>query len=215
MTAGRLQPFRASAEHVDATRPSSTDAEYATRLRAAQTAWWKRALDVQLPYRLHLRRLRLGLVLDVGCGIGRNLVNLAGAGVGVDPNEAAVAACRARGLVAFTPEQFAPSAYATPGRFDAMLVAHVLEHLHGDDARDLVKRYLPYVRPSGRVVLITPQQAGFASDPTHVEFVDQDALERLARGLGLAVRAGYSFPLPRLAGRWFKYNEFVVVAQRT
>jgi SAM-dependent methyltransferase len=198
------------------TQPSSTNAAYAERLRAAESVWWKRVVDVQLPYRLHLRRLRLGFTLDVGCGLGRNLNNLGGAerGVGVDPNAAAVATCRDRGLVAFTPDELAASPFAAPGRFDAMLIAHVLEHMPGADARALVQRYLPYVRRGGRVVLITPQEAGFASDPTHVELVDRAGLERIARDVGLTVLAGYSFPLPRLAGRWFKYNEFVVIARR-
>lgn len=32
--------------------------------------------------------------------------------------------------------------------------------------------------------------------------------------LGLQVEKSYSFPLPRLAGRLFKYNEFVLVARK-
>ena len=49
---------------------------------------WKRILDVQAPYRWNLRRL-LGTrrTLDVGCGIGRNLVNLPVGSVGVSRHE--------------------------------------------------------------------------------------------------------------------------------
>ncbi len=40
----------------------------------------------------------------------------------------------------------------------------------------MLRPYLPSVRPGGRVVFITPQERGFASDPTHVEFTDHEAL---------------------------------------
>jgi SAM-dependent methyltransferase len=147
-------------------------------------------------------------VLDVGCGIGRNLGHLEGRGVGVDHNPTSVAEARRRGHEAWTPDEFA----ARPGAFDSMLVAHVLEHVTAADGDNLLAGYLPYVRSGGRVVLITPQQRGFASDPTHVRWVDLDELTRTARRLGLTTRRRYSFPLPRVAGRVFTYNEFVLVA---
>ncbi len=58
------------------------------------------------------------------------------------------------------------------GGFDSLLVAHVLEHLDAETARDLLATYLPYVREGGRAIVITPQQAGFRSDATHVRYVD-------------------------------------------
>jgi 2-polyprenyl-3-methyl-5-hydroxy-6-metoxy-1,4-benzoquinol methylase len=196
--------------------PSSVDAAYAERLRTKESVWWKRLLDVQLPYRLHLRRLNLGFVLDVGCGLGRNLTNLGGAsaGVGVDPNRDAVAVCRSRGLIAFTPDELAASEYAQPGRFDTLLISHVLEHLSSEDAMALIARYVPWVRSGGRAVLITPQEAGYRSDPTHVEFVDLARLEHVSHATGLTTVAAYSFPFPRTVGRWFKYNEFVLIARK-
>src|SRR5437868_14699975 len=100
---------------------SKDEASYADSRLRAESVWWKRMLDVQRPYRAHLRRLKLGLVLDVGCGIGRNLGHLAGQGIGVDPNVDAIATCKARGLTAFTPEELASSEYAQPGRFDSLL----------------------------------------------------------------------------------------------
>ncbi len=197
-------------------KPSSVDAAYADRLRTHESVWWKRLLDVQLPYRLHLRRLNLGFVLDVGCGLGRNLTNLggAGAGVGVDPNPDAIEICRSRGLTAFTPDELATSEYSAPGRFDSLLISHVLEHMSDDAALALITRYLPHVRAGGRAVFITPQEAGFRSDPTHVEFVDLARLEGLGRAAGLRRETGYSFPFPRPVGRWFKYNEFVLIARK-
>jgi SAM-dependent methyltransferase len=187
---------------------------YAARLGSLEGARWKRWLNVQAPYRWNLRRLRLGLVLDVGCGIGRNLVHLDGTGVGVDHNPHAVETARQRGCVAFTPSEFRNSPYAAPGRFDSMLVAHVLEHLLPTEARPLLADYLGYLKPGGRVVLITPQEAGYRSDPSHVEFRDFEKLVEIVRDCDLRLERIYSFPFPRLVGRIFPHNEFVVVARK-
>ncbi|UWE13621.1 class I SAM-dependent methyltransferase [Actinacidiphila bryophytorum] len=178
--------------------------DYTARLLA------RRLLPTQAPYRWNLRRLRLGRVLDVGCGVGRNLRHCAPGSVGVDHNAHSVAAARARGLTAYTPEEFAATD-SVPGSFDSLLCAHVLEHLDAAKAAALLATYLPYVRPGGRAVLITPQEAGFASDATHVRFVGFAELEEEARAAGLQVRRAYSFPLPRAAGRLFRHNEFVLV----
>jgi hypothetical protein len=88
----------------------------------------------------------------------------------------------------------------------------VIEHLTPDEATEMMTTYLPFVRAGGRVVLITPQERGFATMPTHITFTDAGALARLCTGAGLLVRDRRSFPLPRRAGHWFTYNEFVVEA---
>ena len=189
--------------------PSTRDPQYAARLATLERAWWKKV--VPDPYRWFLRRQRLGFVLDVGCGIGRGLRYLDGNGVGIDHSEAAVATCRQQGFTACTPDEFDRSGHARPGRFDALVCSHVLEHLSVDDEHALLATYLPYVRAGGRVVLITPQQRGYASDATHVRFVDDHALADVATRFGLT-GAPRSFPLPRWFGRAFTYNEFVLVA---
>lgn len=183
--------------------------EYAARLQRRENALWKRALNVQAPFRWNLRRLDPGFTLDVGCGIGRNLraVN----GVGVDHNAAAVETARRAGFEAFTPDGFAASTYARPARFDSLLMAHVVEHMTHREAAELLGSYLRFVRPSGAVILIAPQEAGFRSDDTHVEFMDEPALTGLLAANGVEVVRHYSFPFPRPAGRWFRYNEFVTV----
>jgi 2-polyprenyl-3-methyl-5-hydroxy-6-metoxy-1,4-benzoquinol methylase len=167
---------------------------------------------VQLPYRWNLQRLRLGFVLDVGCGVGRNLGHLNGSGVGVDPNVQCIEAARARGFRAFTPEEFDKAASKEGWRFDSMLVAHVVEHVGVERSVTLVDGYLRYLRPGGRVVLITPQEAGYRSDSTHVEFMDDSKLRGICDALNLRVERSYSFPFPRIVGSLFTYNEFVVVA---
>ena len=186
--------------------------QYAAQLSKREGARWKQLLNVQAPFRWNLRRLGLGFTLDVGCGIGRNLVAIDG--VGVDHNPASVAIARERGMVAFTPEEFAESEFAKPNRFDAMLLAHVVEHMTRDEAGALIGRYLPHIHPGGRVVLIAPQEAGFRADDTHVEFMDEAALRLLLTSNGLTVEKEASFPLFRGAGRFLRYNEFLAVGAK-
>lgn len=175
---------------------------------------WKRWLDVQAPYRWNLRRLDLGFTLDLGCGVGRNLEHLGAQGVGVDHNPHSVEVARRRGLVAFTDEEFPDTEHARPAAFDALLVAHVLEHMRLELALQFVGAYLPYLKPRGRVVLITPQEAGFALDPSHVAFTGFAELERVLAAHGLVRERSYSFPFPRFVGRFFAHNEFVVVGRK-
>src|SRR5439155_15819637 len=189
--------------------------QYADRLVRLQTARWKRWLDVQAPFRWNLRRLDPGFTLEIGCGIGRNLLHLRGQSVGVDTNDHCVRAARGRGLTAFTPEEFRRSAeYNRPGRFDTILLSHVAEHMREDEIVAVLQTYEPLLRPGGRAILISPQEAGFRSDPTHVELMDFTRLSRVSDRLGFRTERAFSFPFPRWAGRIFTYNEFVVVSRK-
>jgi SAM-dependent methyltransferase len=195
-------------------RPGTEGVEYTERLSRLAGARWKRVLNTQAPYRWNIRRLKLGRTLDVGCGLGRNLAHLEGDGVGVDHNPTSVAQARERGLTAFTVDEFNTSGYAVPDAFDAILAAHLVEHMPEPDAREVVGSYLPYLRSGGRVVLITPQERGYASDATHVRFVGFAEATGLAAALGLTPVRQYSFPFPRFAGKAFTYNEFVSVFEK-
>lgn len=188
------------------------DRDYTERLLELEGAWWKRALDVQAPVRWHLRRLALGFTLDIGCGIGRNLQHLSG--VGVDHNTHSLEVARGRGMTVFTPEEFDRSEFHRPGRFDSLLLSHVAEHMRKPEAEELLRRYVPLLKAGGRCVIMTPQEAGHAAEASHVEFMDFAALRSIAASCGLAPRREYSFPLPRLAGRFFRYNEFVSVSEK-
>jgi SAM-dependent methyltransferase len=191
----------------------TTSAGYTERLARLAGASWKQWLDVQRPYRWNIRRMNLGRVLDVGCGIGRNLAHLDGNGVGIDHNPTSVATARARGFTAYTPDEFRTSPHAHPDAFDSLLLAHVIEHVPHETAVRLLRDYLPLVRARGRVVLICPQERGWASDATHIRFVDDAGLVELCHEVGLGVESASSFPFPRCAGRAFTYNEFVVRAR--
>lgn len=187
---------------------------YADRLVALESVWWKRLLPVQAPYEWSVRRRRLGRTLDVGCGVGRNLASLGSGSVGVDHNKTAVSVARSRGRQALTVDEFLPSEHATPGAFDGMLLAHVVEHMSPAAARTLLQVYLPYLRPGGKVLFICPQERGYASDATHETFVTGPDLVHLARDVGLRADGWTSFPLPRFLGGAFLYNEFHVLATK-
>jgi 2-polyprenyl-3-methyl-5-hydroxy-6-metoxy-1,4-benzoquinol methylase len=196
------------------TPPESTrEASYAQRLQrlSQRGGAIRKIVDPQRPYRWNLRRLQPGFVLDIGCGIGRNLEHLDGHGVGVDHNPACISACVGKGLTAYLPHEFLASEFAIERRFDSILVAHVVEHMTEVEAQALLTPYLAYLRQGGRVIVITPQERGQASDATHVRFIDHAALSQLAVSLALSVVSVRSFPLPRAFGRWFTYNESVSI----
>jgi 2-polyprenyl-3-methyl-5-hydroxy-6-metoxy-1,4-benzoquinol methylase len=111
------------------TDPSTARDQYTKRLLHKQEARWKRLFNVQVPYRWNLQRLQPGFILDIGCGIGRNLINLKGDGVGVDHNDYSVELAEKRGVRAYTPEKFWQSEFATSATFDSLLFSHVAEHM--------------------------------------------------------------------------------------
>ena len=193
---------------------STQDPAYAQRLEALEGKSWKRILDVQAPYRWNLRRLDLGLTLDVGCGLGRNLMNLEN-GVGVDHNAHSVSIARSRGLIAFNTQEWNHCEFAKESSFDSILLSHVLEHMESELADEIIESYQPYLKPGGKLVLICPQEKGFPTDPTHIRWVDEDALRETGMSHGFSEVKNYSFPFPRAAGKLFTYNEFVYVGVRS
>lgn len=193
---------------------STKNSAYTKRLIAKQSVWWKRALDVQRPYRWNIRRIKPGFVLDVGCGVGRNLLHLKGKGVGVDHSKASVNLSKELGLKAFTVEAFKVSEYNTPERFDSILLAHVLEHMTKAEGIAIIKEYLPLLKKGGKIILITPQEAGYRSDQTHVEFIDYKKLQNILEQNDVPLNKKYSFPFPRFVGKFFKYNEFIAIGTK-
>jgi 2-polyprenyl-3-methyl-5-hydroxy-6-metoxy-1,4-benzoquinol methylase len=106
-----------------------------------------------------LRRPReAARLLDVGCGNGDFLVEMATAGwraEGLEPDERAVAQARARGLDV-RHGGLEAGGYAA-GSFDAVTLNHVLEHFHDPVAALRTCREL--VRDDGVVWLATPNLA--------------------------------------------------------
>jgi len=172
-----------------------------------------RAKILQIPYRAHLKWLALGRTLDVGCGAGRNLRALSAGSLGIDHNTLLTEACKQFGLQAMTTEEWISKKEQFSSGFDSILFSHVAEHMTVAEFEKLLQGFLFALRPQGRVVVICPQEAGYASDSTHVEFMDEAKISGVLEGLGLKPQAAYSFPLPRAFGRHFRQNETVVVGR--
>jgi len=187
---------------------------YTQRLVTLERAWWRKILDPQIPYRWFLKRQSPGFMLEVGCGLGRNLINNSGHGVGLDHNPTSVALACSRGLTAFTPEKFQKSEFYRDAVFDSLLLAHVIEHMTFAEAKELVREHLRHIKPGGKLILICPQKAGFRSDATHVEYFDVNKMQQLALELGLTMKKAASFPFPPWVGDLFTYNEWVLVASK-
>ncbi len=89
----------------------------------------EKAAECTISLQKNIRSIAPGFVLDIGCGVGRNLLHLEGNGVGIDHNPTSVAICTSQGLTAYTNTDFEQTEYNSPGTFDAILLAHVAEHM--------------------------------------------------------------------------------------
>lgn len=189
--------------------------DYTERLIKLQTARWKRLLDVQAPYRWNLRRLKPGFTLEIGCGIGRNLRHLSGNGVGLDHNPYSVEYARSQGLEAFTPQAFRDSKFNARGAFDTLLLSHVAEHMDEAQLVSTLAEHVDLLNSGGRLIIITPQEVGYRSDPSHVVFMDFERIRAAVGKVGFAPFMEFSFPFPRPFGHLFIYNEFVSVSRKS
>lgn len=187
---------------------NTKDKFYADRLAVKQLKGWKECIRSIDPYGIHLRYLRPGNMLEIGCGIGRNLNYVDSHGIGIDHNEDSIQLCRIRGFKAFTTDEFEHSVYNKPQTFDSLLFSHVMEHMKLEQAIELLLKYKPLLRKEGQLLIFTPQEKGYDSDTTHVEFMDFFKLEEIGRRAGFYKTACYSFPFPRLMGWIWIYNEF-------
>ena len=82
-----------------------------------------------------------------------------------------------------------------------------------DRARIEQKPGTVMIQRRGKVIVIVPQRAGYASDETHVNFLDSQDVTNLLEACGLQVTRSYSFPFMEAVGRVFRHNETIVVAQ--
>ena len=189
----------------------TTSADYTNRLIIKQRKRIKDHFKFINPYSIHIKRVCKGNVLDIGCGIGRNLEYLGNRSWGVDHNQESVNFAKDRGFQAIHTSEM--SSFLQEKQFDTFLLAHVLEHMKDSESIKLIKEYLPLLKPQGVVVAVCPQERGFKSDPSHVNFVKFTEIENILSAAGLQSIKKYSFPLPRFMGKYWVYNEFIVVGK--
>lgn len=168
-------------------------------IRLLKKSLWKGLLDVQRPYRNHLQSLNLGK---------RN------GDVGIDHNVYLVQECISRDMTAFTSAEFIKSKYAIDESFDTILVAHVLEHLSEADASELLRSYIYLLKPNGVIMMITPQEARFRSDHTHLTMINYPLVKKILTEFCGTSITQHSFPLPKIFGHIFKYNENVSLGRK-
>jgi SAM-dependent methyltransferase len=118
------------------------------------------------------------LALDVGCGYGSKLEWLREEGVkaqGVDINPDHVAAVRERGFDAMTVEEF----NATDQMYDALLMAHIIEHFPPAELLGFIDGYLDRLAPGGFLLIATPLPwEHFLQDFDHVRpYLPQSLLQ--------------------------------------
>lgn len=168
-------------------------------------------------YLRHAASLCRGRVLDLGCGIGELLELLPPGSRGLEVNPASVRHCQARGLPVDLYDPVADESLLkniSPGRFETLIISHVLEHLENPA---LVLRTLAAAcvrRSISRIVVIVPGLKGYQSDITHRTFVTETYLKEAALlpppGYRVAVKRFFPFNLG-LMGRYFRHNELTVV----
>lgn len=147
---------------------------------------------------MHLRFRPDGRLLEVGCGSGEVLEILRDAGweaEGVDFDPAAVATARRRGL---TVHLGGLDRLGLPaGRFDAIVLRHMIEHVH--DPGGLLRECRRLLRSDGVLAVLTPNADGlghriFRSDafyvdpPRHLHVFNPRNLRRMVEGAGFAVQ---------------------------
>jgi SAM-dependent methyltransferase len=152
---------------------------------------------------------RHGTVLDVGCGDGAFLDVARAAGlsaIGVDRDGAAVAAARRKGCEVHLGDAVAVlrELGGTGARFDGALLAHVIEHLDGERALELLHAIAAVLRPGAPLVVATPDVRShivlselFWLDPTHVRPYPPLLVGRLGAMAGFDTAASFRDPTTR------------------
>jgi SAM-dependent methyltransferase len=141
-------------------------------------------------------------VLDVGCGPGRLVVGLGRLGrpaMGVDPAPGAVALARLRGATVLQRSVF--DRLPGGGRWRSLLLLDGNVGIAGDPGR-LLRRCRQLIAPGGTIVAeVEPSWSGCVSYRARLErgqrhgpwfpwaVVGSDAIERVAAGAGLELRA--------------------------
>lgn len=176
--------------------------------RLETTPRWQRLLGLSLclyPRRradvdvsvMHLPFRRGGRLLEIGCGGGsvlKRLHDLGWEAEGVDFDPGAVANARGKGLTVHLGRLEALR--FDDGRFDAIVMSHVIEHVH--DLRGLLGECRRILDPEGTLVVLTPNAEGLGhrlfgaswfplEPPRHLQIFNMRNLRGLIEQAGFSV----------------------------
>jgi 2-polyprenyl-3-methyl-5-hydroxy-6-metoxy-1,4-benzoquinol methylase len=135
-----------------------------------------------------------GKLLDVGCGSGERLEKMRHLGwtvSGIDFDAEAVRIARGRGLDVSCGT--IPGTWFPTETFDAVTMNHVIEHV--PDPIELLKECHRILKPGGKVVLTTPNSAGWGhrlfrkywrglEPPRHLHLFSPASIEQILRRAG-------------------------------
>ncbi len=153
-------------------------------------------------------------ILDVGCGRGVVLGELADRGFevhGVEMSSAAARGADPRARIRIAP-RLADAGYESDS-FDEVVIWHVFEHL--DDPRGTLEEMRRILRPGGRLIVAVPNfssaQARWAGPawfhldlPRHLHHFPLDALRHLLRVTGFEVESTHHFSLRQNPFGWIQ-----------
>lgn len=115
---------------------------------------------------------RDALVVDVGCGRGRNLEVLRRLGfpnlIGIDVNPSLIEIVKRKGYMGLTPEEF--GSRVKHASVDVIVLSHIVEHFECRSLLNFLALYLERLKPGGNMVVATPLMSDmFYNDFDHVK----------------------------------------------
>lgn len=135
-------------------------------------------------------------ILDIGCGRGEFISLMVEQGkrvTGIELNEEMYALAKRKGLPVLLGDGIEYLRTVPDHSLGGIFASHVIEHLSFDTLNELVELALSKLRPTGRLVLETPNPTtllvfakSFYMDPTHVRPVHPETLQFLLKSKGFA-----------------------------
>jgi len=119
-------------------------------------------------------------ILDVGCGVGRNLKLLRSLNYkkiyGTDISVDMINISKKEGLNVFLPEDIR----SNQKQFDVLIFSHVLEHVNEDCIQKFLEEYFRLLKDNGKIIILTPVlYDAFFNDIDHVKPCYPNGLIRL------------------------------------